>query len=173
MIKIILGIIVVLVVVVAGFVLYGNNFMGAPAAPQVNNNNQISSDNSGQGTALDLSSQGLNKIPEQVFSKTSLEVLDVSHNNLTGAIQSQIGQLINLKVLNASDNKMTGVPAEIGQLQKLEVLDLSNNQLTGLPNELGNLQNLKVLNLSGNQYSQQDLDYIKSKLPATTQIITD
>jgi Leucine-rich repeat (LRR) protein len=66
---------------------------------------------------------------------------------------------------------MTGVPAEIGQLLKLEVLDLSNNQLTGLPNELGNLKNLKTFNISGNKYSEQDLQGIIARLPASVHII--
>ena len=92
---------------------------------------------------------------------------------MSGAIQSQIGQLKNLKILNASYNQMTGVPAEVGQLQNLQILDLSYNQLTGLPNELGNLKNLKTLDLRGNQYSKQDLDYIRSKLPSTVNIVVD
>jgi Leucine-rich repeat (LRR) protein len=66
---------------------------------------------------------------------------------------------------------MTGVPAEIGQLINLEVLDLSNNQLTGLPNELANLKNLKTLNLSGNQYSEQDLQGIRNSLPNVNYIL--
>jgi len=123
------------------------------------------------GKVLYLSNQGLNKIPSYVFNQTSLEELNVSNNNLSGSIQSQIGNLVNLKILNASNNLMTGVPAEVGQLQKLEVLNLSNNKLTGLPNELGNLKNLKTLNISGNQYSQQDISYIISKLPITVNII--
>jgi len=145
-----------------------------------NKNVFISTDNFGDNSiitagnkALNLSGQGIGKIPESVFNQTSLEELNVSNNNLTGAIQSQIGQLKNLKILNASRNQMTGVPAEVGQLKSLEILDLSYNQLTGLPQELGNLQNLKTLNLAGNQVSQQDLNYIRSKLPATTKIITD
>lgn len=120
---------------------------------------------------LDLSNKNLDKIPSYVFNMTELEKLDVSHNALTGAIQAEIRQLRNLKVLDASDNQMTGVPAEVGQLSKLEVLDLSNNQLTGLPNELGNLKNLKTLNLSGNAYSQQDLAGIRQKLPNTDFIL--
>jgi Leucine-rich repeat (LRR) protein len=63
------------------------------------------------------------------------------------------------------------VPAEIGQLTKLEILDLSNNQLTGLPNELGNLKNLKTFNISGNKYSEQDLQGIIARLPASVHII--
>lgn len=120
---------------------------------------------------LDLSGQQLTKVPEYVFGQKNLEELNVSNNQLTGAIQAQIRQLQNLKVLNASNNRMTGVPAEIGQLENLQVLDLSNNQLTGLPHELGNLKNLKILNISGNNYSTQDLQVIKEKLPATVTII--
>jgi Leucine-rich repeat (LRR) protein len=127
--------------------------------------------NNSNDNILDLSSRELKSIPSDVFDRKNLEELNVSHNLLTGSIQSQIGQLSNLKIFNASDNLMTGVPAEIGRLQKLEVLNLSNNQLTGLPNELGNLKNLKTLNLSGNQYSQQDLDYIRGKLPLTVNIV--
>lgn len=120
---------------------------------------------------LDLSGEGLTKIPGSVFDRTGLEKLDVSDNQLTGAIQAEIRHLQNLKVLNASNNQMTGLPAEIGQLSKLEVLDLSNNQLTGLPYELGNLKNLKVLNISGNNYSAQDLAIIEQGLPDDVKII--
>ncbi|MCX6739794.1 MAG: leucine-rich repeat domain-containing protein [Candidatus Parcubacteria bacterium] len=120
---------------------------------------------------LDLSNQNLTKVPDYVFKMTNLEELNISNNLLTGAIQSQIGQLKKLKILNASNNQMTGVPAEIGQLSNLQVLDLSNNQLTGLPNELGNLKNLQTLNISGNNYSTADLEIIKAKLPAGVNLI--
>lgn len=52
--------------------------------------------------------------PSYVFNQTNIEELNISHNFLTGAIQSQIGQLKNLKVFNASYNQMTSVPAEVG-----------------------------------------------------------
>jgi len=119
---------------------------------------------------LDLSGRGLAKVPADVFSKTYLEELDLSGNQLTGAMPAEIRFLQNLRILNLSGNRMTGVPAEVGQLSKLEVLDLANNQLTGLPYELGNLKNLKVLRLSGNDYSKQDLEVIKKGLPASVLI---
>ena len=121
---------------------------------------------------LDLSNQGLTKISQDVFKKTYLEELNVSGNKLTGTLPAEIRQLKNLRILNVSNNQMTGVPAEIGQLQNLQILDLSNNQLTGLPNELGNLKNLQILNLSGNSYSTQDLEIIRQGLPANVNIIT-
>lgn len=123
------------------------------------------------GSKLNLSNQGLEKIPEYVFGKTGLEELNVFGNRLTGSIQAEIRQLQKLKVLDASDNQMTGVPAEIGQLKNLEILNLANNQLTGLPYELGNLKNLKTLNISGNNYSELDLSIIEKNLSANVIII--
>mgnify|MGYP002639880427 CR=1 FL=1 len=120
---------------------------------------------------LNLSNQNLSQIPAYVFGQTDLEKLDVSNNQISGAIQAEIRQLSNLIILDASDNQMTGVPAEIGQLDNLQILDLSNNQLTGLPYELGSLQNLKTLNISGNNYSELDLGIIQDKLPKDTIII--
>jgi Leucine-rich repeat (LRR) protein len=139
-----------------------NNDSGAPGDKKFTATSQ---------NLLDLSNQGLTKIPENIFKQTNLEELNVSYNNLTGAVQGEIRFLQKLKVLNLSNNQMTGVPAEIGQLANLEVLDLSNNQLTGLPNELGNLKKLKTLNISGNKYSAQDLDIIIKNLPASVNII--
>jgi len=121
---------------------------------------------------LNLSGQGLTKAPAYVFGRTDIEELNLSNNSLDGALQAEIRQLQNLKVLNLSNNKFTGVPAEIGQLKNLEVLNLSNNQLTGLPYELGNLSKLKLLDLSGNAYSEADLSKIRASLPSSTVIKT-
>ena len=124
------------------------------------------------GNVLNLSGQGLTKAPEYIFKQTNLEELNLSNNKLDGALQSQVGNLKNLKILNLSNNNFTGVPAEVGQLKNLEILNLSNNSLTGLPNELGNLSKLKLLDLSGNNYSETDLQKIKQTLPSFTVIKT-
>lgn len=122
---------------------------------------------------LDLSGQGLTKVPMEVFGRTDLTVLNVSHNALTGALQAEVRHLTNLTTLDLSHNQFTGVPAEVGQLKNLEALNLSYNKLTGLPYELGNLKNLKLLDLSGNAYSEDDLSVIKGMLPPTTVIKTE
>ncbi len=120
--------------------------------------------------AVDRSGQGLTKMPSEILAMTSVQQLDLSNNALTGALPAEIRHLSNLQVLNISNNKMTGLPAELGQLSKLRILNASNNQLTGIPHELGNLQNLEILNLSGNNISEFDLNEIRKKLPASTQI---
>jgi Leucine-rich repeat (LRR) protein len=150
--------------------------------PTANNNSEQKSADAGlpanekpsvtlASVKLDLNGQQLKKVPDYVFNQTNLQELNISGNLLTGALQAEIRQLRNLKILNASHNLMTGVPAEIGQLENLEYLNLANNQLTGLPYELGNLKNLKELDISGNNYSELDLNIIKEKLPASVKII--
>jgi Leucine-rich repeat (LRR) protein len=123
------------------------------------------------GSHLDLSASELTEIPDRVFEVTGLTVLNISHNRINGSIQPEIGKLKELRVLDASYNQMTGLPAEIGHLPNLEVLNLSNNRFTRLPRELGELRKLKKLDISGNRYSAQDLRYIKEKLPSSVEMI--
>ena len=172
----------VVAVVSLSFAVFKNNAGPSPASTETGNTETSNKDGSeitetpvgasGDINLLDISGQGLEKVPGEIFKRTSLESLDISHNNLTGAIPAEIRFLKNLRVLDLSDNKMTGLPAELGQLSKLETLDVSNNSLTGLPLELGKLTQLKILNLSGNDYSEYDLKLIRQKLTGTN-IITD
>ena len=120
---------------------------------------------------VNRSGQSLTKMPQDILAMTFVQQLDLSNNHLTGALPAEIRHLSNLQVLNISSNKMTSLPAELGQLSKLRILNASNNQFTGIPHELGNLQNLEVLDLSGNDISEFDLQEIRKKLPASTQII--
>ena len=122
----------------------------------------------GAKASADLSYKNLNKIQPEFFNDSSIKELNLSHNNLTGALPAEIRKLTELKKLDISYNKMTGLPAELGQLSNLESLDVSYNQLTGLPYEIGNLKKLKIMNLTGNKYSVQDLEHIKKDLPETT-----
>lgn len=158
----------VVVLAMTFFLIREKSFNGSPGLslnPGAGNTANVNTD-----TILDLSGQGLTKVPEYIFSRTNLEELNLSNNSLGGALPSQVGNLQKLKVLNLSNNKFTGVPAEVGRLGNLEVLNLSNNELTGLPMELGNLSKLKLLDLSGNKYSESDLASIKSKLPPSVVI---
>lgn len=122
--------------------------------------NQIST------TELILSHNDLTSLPSQMGGMTNLQVLKVDHNQLEGALIAEIRKMP-LVTLDASYNKMTGVPAEIGQIKTLKTLDYSYNNINALPNEIANLKQLKQLNLTGNPLSQAQISKLKSELPNT------
>lgn len=79
--------------------------------------------------------------------------LKLDHNNLTGPIPTELGDLANLESLDVGNNELTGaIPTDLGNLGKLEYLMLYGNELTGaIAPELGNLTSLKGMNLYANE----------------------
>ena len=83
-----------------------------------------------------------------------LTSIDLSSNELTGEISTNISQLLKLKYLNLSRNVFGGeIPQTIGQIP-LQQLDLSNNVLVGeIPQGLGSQSALSSLELANNSLS--------------------
>ncbi len=114
-----------------------------------------SSEIPGNLTSLSLSHNQLTgNIPPELGNLINLTQLILDNNQLTGDIPTELGNLINLIYLFLNNNQLTGnIPTEFGNLINLLYLDLSNNQLTGhIPPELGNLINLIKLYLHNNQF---------------------
>ncbi|CAN6561048.1 unnamed protein product [Malus baccata var. baccata] len=100
------------------------------------------------------------------FSRLSgfLPLIDLSSNNITGSIPSEIGQLQLLQSLLLDDNNFSGnIPDQISNLKKLEVLNLSKNHLSGkIPSSLASLNFLAIFNVSYNN--------LEGPIPTSTQL---
>uniref|UniRef100_A0A804JEX1 Leucine-rich repeat-containing N-terminal plant-type domain-containing protein n=1 Tax=Musa acuminata subsp. malaccensis TaxID=214687 RepID=A0A804JEX1_MUSAM len=108
-----------------------------------------------------------------------LELLDLSHNHISGSIPSFVCNLTQLRILdlssnqisseipwcwqetnfiiyiNLADNKLSGeIPSSIEKLTQLRSLHLNNNSLHGhLPSSLKNCSGLVFLDLGDNKFS--------------------
>ena len=91
-------------------------------------------------------------IPPGLSSLTSLVVLDLSANRLTGEIPADLADLEHLQELYLGFNDLLGeIPSQLGRLWNLRVLDLQMNILEGdIPGELGDLGSLELFLLTGN-----------------------
>ncbi|KAK9279152.1 hypothetical protein L1049_012829 [Liquidambar formosana] len=86
---------------------------------------------------------------------TLMTGIDLSSNQLTGAIAIEIGELQDLHSLNLSHNLLSGhFPTSFQYLTNLESLDLSHNKLTGkIPSEIVQLNFLSFFSVAFNDLS--------------------
>ncbi|KAM0066242.1 putative non-specific serine/threonine protein kinase [Helianthus debilis subsp. tardiflorus] len=91
-------------------------------------------------------------------------LIDLSSNNLTGYIPSELMSLLELTSLNLSINQLSGsIPEKIGNMKELISLDLSVNRLSGeLPMSLSSLHFLSSFNVSFNN--------LTGRIPTGTQL---
>ncbi|XP_016574082.2 receptor-like protein 13 [Capsicum annuum] len=78
--------------------------------------------------------------------------IDLSNNQLSGEIPTELCNLTAIRALNLSSNHIIGtIPSEFSNLQKIESLDLSYNKLSGrIPPQLVELTTLAVFSVAHN-----------------------
>ncbi|KAJ1378803.1 Leucine-rich repeat [Sesbania bispinosa] len=108
---------------------------------------------------LSLSNNRLQgKIHESFCNFSTLRLLDLSHNSFNGSIPKCLTRRNStLRVLNLAGNKLTGYISDtISSSCNLRSLDLNGNLLSGvIPKSLSNCQKLQVLNLGNNLFTDR------------------
>jgi len=93
-------------------------------------------------------------IPKVTCLEGNVTGIDWTSQKLRGNISSSFGQLVHLKSLYLSANKLSGqIPTELQNLKELIFLDLGYNQITDLGDVLGSLKSLQGLSLWYNKVS--------------------
>ncbi|GLU13908.1 hypothetical protein SLE2022_305150 [Rubroshorea leprosula] len=107
-------------------------------------------------------------IPSMIFNISTLEIIFLPNNNLSGHLPTTIGLgLPKLTMLNLCDNKLGGIfPSFISNSSKLTHLEVFDNSFFGpFLNSLGNLRSLKRLLLQENmffEFSTLEISFISS-----------
>ncbi|GJZ94201.1 kinase-like domain-containing protein [Tanacetum coccineum] len=97
-------------------------------------------------------------IPKQLLLLPSLTItLNLSQNQLSGSLPTEVGVLKMLTNLDFSNNNLSGeIPSTLGGCTSLSSLSLQGNLLTGvIPPSLSSLKGLAKLDLSHNKLSGQ------------------
>ncbi|MBN3316861.1 LRC58 protein, partial [Atractosteus spatula] len=102
---------------------------------------------------LDISSNGLAFICEDILRLTKLKTLVAKNNRLDESSLPKDFGTMSLEVLNFSGNRFEEVPSQCLELQSLQSLSLGGNRLRTIPAEIENLTSLELLYLGGNSIS--------------------
>jgi Leucine-rich repeat (LRR) protein len=98
------------------------------------------------------SHQGLHAIPDSVFLRKDLQVLDLFRNKID-SIPDAIENLTELEELYLGSNNLVYISSKITKLKKLKILSVQFNDLKYLPEAIFDLENLEQLLAANNKFT--------------------
>ena len=97
---------------------------------------------------LFLCNNRLVSLPKIISRMTFLTVLKINENQITSL--PELGNLVNLRVFDASKNKIKDIPSSLQNCNLLEEINLSSNNINRFPDCILEIKNLRSLNTSCN-----------------------
>ncbi|KAI8833081.1 hypothetical protein BJ741DRAFT_612829 [Chytriomyces cf. hyalinus JEL632] len=113
-------------------------------------------DDFGFVTRINFGSSGLmGALPDNIFTLSQLQSINLNHNLLESTISSKLGAAVNLKQIDLSFNKLVGpLPESVKYLERLERAFFQNNQLSGnIPTAFVNMTQLSEFNFEHNHFT--------------------
>ncbi|KYN34470.1 Leucine-rich repeat-containing protein 58 [Trachymyrmex septentrionalis] len=103
---------------------------------------------------LDISNCGLTSLSD-FWADCPLTCLIAKHNNLTNdGLAKDFENLVNLRELNLSGNRLTEFPNQIFDLPGLKYLYLGGNRISEITKDIWKLQGLRVLSMGNNRLTE-------------------
>ncbi|KAJ4729565.1 LRR receptor-like kinase family protein [Melia azedarach] len=126
--------------------LNNNMFNGSVPGELVSNCNDLGS------LSVNLSANQLSGYEASLLDCIQLEEFEAANNQIGGPIDSGIGKLMKLQLLDLRKNRVSGcLPDELGKLKFLKWILLGGNNITGeISSQFGQLNSFTVLDLSHN-----------------------
>lgn len=114
---------------------------------------------------LDLSGNGLTRIPQAISDMPGLTGLDLSNNQIRLNEQSaqELGSKAHLRSLDLSLNKTLGQAPAVGAMRDLRHLDLHDTGITQWPADIDGLTYLETLDLRNNKIKEVPASVFKSR----------
>lgn len=120
--------------------------------------------NKGEVHAIDLSNQFLKDFPKEIGEVQDLVFLNLKNNDIT-ILNEELCKHTRLKVLLLNGNSIGKLPDCVYELSELEVLTLFGCRIDISKEGLAKLVNLKILGIGGNHFTEEDVIYLRERLP--------
>jgi Leucine-rich repeat (LRR) protein len=105
---------------------------------------------------LDLSNNDLtSQLPSNMFNSDKLQVIDLNGNRMIGTLPNVPSKNTALQFLSLWNNTLTGaIPASLENLEGLQHLDISLNYFSSYPDSLQQMTALKYFFMGSNEFTE-------------------
>lgn len=100
--------------------------------------------------SLYMAENYMKTIPPEIDQMVALRTLHISENRIWKCLPVELGNLVNLKLLNLENNCIAELPSTIGNLVNMEELHLNYNQILVIPPSIGHCAALRYIKVSHN-----------------------